>query len=314
MPNAKDATALTTRHKILIVGGSGSGKTSQIWTLPGRKFAYFFDPAALPSVMGLDIDYEMFLPDSLELDATLKGFNKNSKDDKVPDGKPREPGVYKRWVEDLNKRDAEGYFKNIDWLIIDSLTLLANAVMDRQMWLNNRYGGIEDLGDYRIVGSKLTEVFRSITSIDVNLFCTGHISTFQDELTKRIISQLQLPGKARTQLPLYFSNIWEARSTNDEKTGFYNILTKAEPRGFQEIRSSLQGLKPIEDVTIKDFNKPEDSGIGRLIKTAKPRVSASIGNRPTVNTNASAAIKQMPPVARVEPAPEEPKLPTTTQG
>ena len=165
MPNAKDAASSPSFHKILVVGNGGSGKTFQMRTLSGRKFAYLFDPAALLSLQGVDIDYEQYLPDVLELDSSLKGFNKNSKSDRPTS--TREPTVYMRWVEDLNKRHAEGFFANYDWLCIDSLTLLANAVMDRQMWLNGRYGDIEDLAD-AFVDVQFGGAFRRVGEVAQN--------------------------------------------------------------------------------------------------------------------------------------------------
>ncbi len=183
MPNAKDAT-VAQYHKLLLLGMGGSGKTTAIRTLPGRKFAFLFDPNAKLSLQGCDIDYEEYLPDVLEMDATLKKFNKTGVSDKAPDSK-REPSVYMRWGKDLNDKATANFFTNYDWLCIDSLTLLASAVMDRQMYINGRYGGIEDLGDYRVARSKIADIYRSICSSPINLFCTGHLTSFQDEKTKQ---------------------------------------------------------------------------------------------------------------------------------
>lgn len=286
MPNARDA-ALTHYHKLLVLGPTGSGKTTQIWTLPGRKFAYLFDPNAILSLRGCDIEYEEFLPDALELDATLKGFNKGSTSDQLKTSTKREPTVYMRWVADLNDKHAKGFFKNFDWLCIDSLSLLANAVMDRQMYINGRYGGTEDLADYRVAGSKIAEVFRSICSLPINLYCTGHLTSFQDDKTKRIETQINLPGKARNMLPILFSNIWLAQAATDEKVG-HVILTKAEARGFQSIRTTIAGLPAVCDVNIKDFTKPEQFGIGAILKGAKPRAAMPL-TKPTTAPGAAAA-------------------------
>lgn len=263
MPNAKDATTQSFQ-RILLVGPTGSGKTAQIWTLPGRKFAYLFDPNALPTLQGLDIEFEQFLPDFLEVDATLKGFNKGARDDKL--SSKREPTVYIRWIEDINQKAESGFFNDFDWLCIDSLTFVAKAVMDRQLYINQRYGSIEDLGDYRVVGSKLSDVFSTLASLPINLFATGHLSSFQDEKTKKVTVQLQLPGKARNVLPLVFTNTWLAQTAEGEKGLRYEVRTVPEPRGLQDIRTSLRGLSPIEDVTIPSFDeKATGFGIGRLL-------------------------------------------------
>lgn len=270
MKNAKDASALT-NQRILLVGRTGSGKTSQIWTLPGRKFAYFFDPNSLASIRGCDLDYEEFYPEPLETDATLKGFNKGARSDK-PSSK-LEPTLYLRWGQDLTDKVESGFFKDYDWLIFDSLTFLSRAVMARNMWINGRYGGVEELADYRIVGSKMSEVFTSITSLNLNILSTGHIDTFQDENTKKIETKIKLPGSARDILPLVHTNIWlafpETEGKGDKENVRYKVRTVPESRGLQDIRTSLRGLSPIEDVTIEDFDNPTKSGIGALLAKAE---------------------------------------------
>jgi hypothetical protein len=272
MPNAKDAVGDSVAfRRILVVGKTGSGKSAQIWTLPGKKFAYIFDPNTLATVQGSDVDYETFYPDFLEMDATLKGFNKGSKSDKLPQASKREPNTYMKWVEDMNAKVEAGFFKDYQWIIFDSLTFLVKATMDRQLYINGRYGDIEELGDYRIVGSKLSDVFNSIVSLPINIYATGHLSTFQDEKTKKIETQLLLPGKARNMFPLMFTDIWLAYIEEGEKGATrYNIRTIPDSRGLQDIRTSLKGLKAVEDVTINKFD-PDSTryGIGALLQRSR---------------------------------------------
>lgn len=264
MPNAKDVDT-PDRQKILLVGPTGSGKTTQIWTLPGKKFVYIFDPNALASLRGCDCDYEMFLPDTLELDATLKGFNKGASSDRLAASR-REPTTYLKWVEDLNKRVEDGFFEDYDWLCFDSGTLLQKSVFDRQLYINNRYGKVEDLADYRVVGSKLSDVFRSIAGLDINIYLTGHLRDFQDETTKKVTTELTLAGSAKSNIPLVMTNVWLARGASEEKEVKYEIQTRPGRRGLQTIRSSIPGLDFEEDVTIKNFKKPEEYGIGKLLE------------------------------------------------
>ena len=62
--NAKEVEG-EQHHKILMLGTAGTGKTTQILTLPRPTFIYIFDPNALESLKGHDIDYKLFLPDRL---------------------------------------------------------------------------------------------------------------------------------------------------------------------------------------------------------------------------------------------------------
>lgn len=250
-------------QRIMLVGPTGAGKSAQIWTLPGRKFAYVFDPNTMATLHGCpNCDVVEFYPDVLELDSTLKGFNKGAKSDRPASAK--EPSLYMRWISHFNDF-VEHEIKEYEWIIFDSLTFLSKAVMDRQLFINGRYGDIEDLGDYRVVGSKLSDVFNSISGLPINVFATGHLTVYQDDKTKKIVTQIMLPGKARNMLPLSHTNVWEAYVDD----GKYMIRTMPDSRGLQEIRSSIKGLKPNEDVTIKNFKSAEEYGIGKLLKGAR---------------------------------------------
>jgi len=193
-------------------------------------------------------------------------------------GSKREPQVYMKWVDDINEKVEKKFFEvnGYQWLCIDSLTFLAKATMDRQLYINNRYGDIEELGDYRVVGSKLTDVFNSISSLPINLYCTGHLSIFQDDKTKKIETQINLPGKARNYLPLLFTNVWQSITEEGEKGQVkYMIRTRPDPRGLQDVRSAIQGLNTMEDVTIRGFGDMAQGGIGALLARAKgaPRLT-----------------------------------------
>lgn len=261
--NAKEAT-LSTYENILCVGDPGSGKSSLIRTLPGKKFVYIFDPNGLRSLAGADVDYEEWLPDSLELDTTIKRFNRDGK----PDDKPataREPKVYIEWCSSIAEKAEDRFFDSYDWVCFDSITLLQKACFDRQTWINNRYGKPEEMADYRIVGSKMSDLIRSATSEKVNTFFTGHLDVWQDEISKKITTQLALSGSAKKQIPLVMSNIWLTECKSTEKEIKYTVQTRPADRGLQTIRTSIRGLEMFEDVTIRDFERPEQSGVGKLL-------------------------------------------------
>lgn len=284
MPNAKDANVPATK-RILVAGRTGTGKSTQIWSLPargesgaflnkpGKKFAYIFDPNALSALVaqpphrlsGCDLDYELFLPEISDVDTSLKGFNKGSVDDKAPGSgkKKREPTLYNRWEEDVVNRN----FTEYDWLIIDSLTFLNKAIMDRQLYINGRYGGTEEIADYKIVGAKMAEVFGALTGSPLNLYCTAHLSVYQNEKTAKIETEINLPGRARIVLPLQFTDVFQSVTREDDKGGtLHEVRTKPDPKGLQDIRTSIPNLGTLEDVTIPRFDdRSVEYGIGALL-------------------------------------------------
>lgn len=264
-----DDANLSPHHRILLVGPTGSGKTAQIWTLPGRKFAFVFDPNSAQTLRGCpDLEFVEFLPEFMDMDTALKGFNKNSSGRKItPTDKilgKFEPMLYEEWREYFNDFVAAERHKEYDWLIFDSHTFISKSIMDRQLFINDRYGETEDIADFKVVGGKFSEIFSNVNGLPVNVFATGHLQTYEDDKTKKIVTQLYLPGRARTVLPLTYTNVWEAQA--GDKPGTWEIKTLPERRGLQDIRTSLRGLAPVEDVTIKDFGKAEEYGIGRLLK------------------------------------------------
>ena len=86
MPNAKNAERRQTG--ILSVGTTGGGKTTMFSTIPGRKFLYIFDPNAVNTIRGLDIDYEVFLPDHIPFAAVPLASKKQEKVVKRPEFLP----------------------------------------------------------------------------------------------------------------------------------------------------------------------------------------------------------------------------------
>jgi hypothetical protein len=247
--------------------------------LPGRKFAYIFDPNSMRTLKGLDLDYELWLPELQDMDAMLKAFNKDPKTGQKYKSdkpiKPKEPVLWPNWGDDVNEKYDKGFFDNYDWLIFDSLTFLSQSAMARQLFINGRYGDIEELADYRVVGNKIADVFSNICSLPINIYATGHLQVFQEDKTKKLITQIWLPGKGRTILPLIFTDVWLAKTEEDGDDVRYMVRTKPEPRGLQDIRTSIPGLDIEEDVTIRTFNDSIQgkAGIGALLnREASPKV------------------------------------------
>ena len=263
MPNAKDLDLTKLgKPKFLLVGSTGSGKTSQILTLPGKTFAYLFDPSSLSTLRGFDIEYEMFVPEVVNLAA--HSLTKDKGDQKTQIAGAHE--VYKKWESDYEEKAKKGFFTNIDNILFDSFTTFADIVMDRILYINNRAGRWPQQDDWTAQMSTIRNVVRTLTGQQgMVLVCTAHDQIRQDEVTTRILNQIMLTGQLRAKLPLLFSDIWHMSCDSKKDVIKYTAQTRPDFMN-PTVRCSFQDLDMFHDVTIGDWKNPQNFGIGKLLK------------------------------------------------
>lgn len=264
MPNAKTAHETST-HKFFLLGDTGSGKTSLLPTLPGRKFAYLFDPNAILSLRGHDLEYEEFLPDRLNL--SVKSLKKDV-GDKTTSFKN---DLFVEWEKNFNAKLDSGYFNNFDVIAFDSATTFLDLIMDRVLTINARAGQWPQQDDYGPQMMTFTNVCRSLMSLGKTIFMTGHMETKQDELTKRIFRQPMLTGRLRTKIPLLFSDIFICEAENDGRGKITHKIQTSPDRITTCVRTSFKGLEAFEDVTVDWGKNPETQGLGKLLAQEKAR-------------------------------------------
>lgn len=263
MPNAKDKTT-PAAHRILMLGDTGAGKTTQLLTLPGKKFAYLFDSNALLSLRGYDVDYEEFLPDDLNFNVTSlkKGVGDNITQNKAD--------LFIEWQRDFNDRLKDGFFDAYDVIALDSATTFLDAIMDRTLTINGRAGQWPQQDDYGPQMVTFTNVCRTLISMGKTIFMTGHMELRQDSLSNKIYRQPMMTGRLKTKIPLLFSDIFVANVENDGKGGMVHNIQTVPDRITTTIRTSLRGLEPFENVTL-DFSKPLEGrqGLGLILQLEK---------------------------------------------
>lgn len=259
MPNAKTAKETAT-HKILLLGDTGAGKTTQLLTLPGRKFAYLFDPNAILSLQGHDVDYEEFLPDRLNL--SVKSLKKDVGDKTTA----FKNDLFVEWEKDFQGRVDSGFFNNYDVIAFDSATTLLDLIMDRVLTINGRSGQWPQQDDYGPQMMTFTSICRTLTALGKTILMTGHLETKKDELVQRIFRGPMMTGRLKTKIPLLFSDIFVCEVDSDGRGNVNHKIMTAPDRITTGIRCSLKNVKkPFEDVTI-DWKKPvEGQGIGGVL-------------------------------------------------
>lgn len=265
MPNAKDAHGIA-HHNVMLIGPGGSGKTCQVHTLPGRGFAYFFDPNALATIEGLDLEYEIFSPDLLDIN--VKPLSSKATPDNIIE--VGEPTAYIKWEADFEERYYDGFFDAFDFIWLDSFTTFADAVMDRVQFLNKRAGKHPEFADWTAQMVTVHNVVRTIASMNKLLITVCHDEYQKDERTGRVFYQPVLTGKLRTRIPLLFSNIFrtEAESTSEGTNFLFHTASDSLHQYVRTSKRVKEVVDPEMDVTIEDFSEPTRYGLGAILKKA----------------------------------------------
>jgi hypothetical protein len=257
--------------KVLVVGGVGIGKTLNFRTLPGKKFAYLFDPNARAALQGdSNIDYLEFTPDLDEIDISIKSLSKDKGD--APLQKKISPETYPRFAKDFNERIEANFFKDYEWLMFDSCTTLSDIMMDRVMYINGRAGRQPQQDDYGPEMQSMKKLFRLATSAaGCNLYVTAHHEVYKDEATSKSYSRIMLTGRGRIRIPLMFSQIYVLDTDikkDDKGVKKAEFYAQTAPDSDHPIaRTTVRGLGLRENITI-DFKKPlVGQGLGRFVGT-----------------------------------------------
>lgn len=267
MPSAKDIQNLP--KSFLVLGPTGSGKTTLFTTFPGKKLIYIFDPGTLDTIKGMeDVDYEYYPPDTtLGLRRTQKG----RPDPKAP--KFVEPRAYASFEDDLELRLTTDRFGGYDAIGFCSVTTLSVMTMDRLLFIQGRGGQQPEISDYNMLGETLLAIFRSVigkaTQEGVLVFIEGHIDLVQDELSKRIQNQFDVTKAVRRLLPRLVTDVWVALSEQQGEGVGYKIQT-ANTKEYPLAKNSM-GLKFYEDVTINEKLSRHEQGMGKFIRNLKLR-------------------------------------------
>lgn len=263
MANAKDLVR-SINKKILLYGPTGSGKTTQFLTLPGRKFMYVFDPGTLDTIAGHDIEYSAFLPETpIGLRAAIPPSGKAPKLDPRTKNFP-EPVVYTKF-EDHFLKMMNTEFEGFDVIEMHSVTSLSTITIDRIMFINGRFGQQPEISDYNILGMTLMPILRTLLSLPNKIiFIEGHSDLVQDAISKRVLNEFDITKGVRRDVPRLLTDmlVTQAEAGLDSKI-IYKIQT-GPTKEFPSAKCSM-GLNLYEVVNIDTKRPYEGQGLGALI-------------------------------------------------
>jgi energy-coupling factor transporter ATP-binding protein EcfA2 len=261
MPNAKEL--LQGKKVILVYGPTGTGKTTLFTTIPGKKFLYIFDPGAVDTIAGLDIDYETFFGEA-QLDIYSYTGDKFRQDPRRPKRKLPEPMAYYSFEEHLEKFISDS-FRDYDVIGFSSLTTLQMLVLDRLLYINGRLGRQPELGDYNLVGLTLNALFTAVNAVpDKTIFIEAHSDLVQDETSKKVQNQIDTFKGIRRILPRLTTDVWVSSAEMTQKGLRYYVQT-APSRDYPACKNSLH-LDFLEDVTIDFKADRSKQGVFMLFK------------------------------------------------
>lgn len=238
-----------TSYKIVLAGDTGTGKTFQFLTLPGRKFAYIFDPAASSTLDLNMIDHELWFPDTSDLAIIPRRGSKGFA-----------PSLYTRWAKDFNAKSAAGFFAKYDVILVDSLTLLGQACLSEELAKNPT----DERLAHRFAGETMVQAIWGLASLPCHVLLTVHTKYSADPETTKKEHRLTIPGGSKLYLPRFVSAMWFTTVVEEKGKPRYKVLTRP-TQGWTHVRTprAWAALELWHDVTVE--GDPSGSGIGALI-------------------------------------------------
>jgi hypothetical protein len=257
----------------ILLGPPGGGKSTLVGTMPGRTLVLAFDVSARGAYQKFrsgGIDLIEILPEQQDLTPyTTKDMIKVKEGKMVPPnpGQKKETGrVFPDICAFINKlvNDGEipGVYQNI---VTDTVTSLQGHAIDAVMAKDGRAAHNPNMNDYTAAARLVESWFDQITRLSMNAFFLVHDEPDKDEITKRIMYRPLLTGKSGQRCITKVNHLMRCTALSNKDGVAYTLQTA--PDVYSEaIRTSFVGLPPKMDVTIKDFSKPQEYGLGAIIK------------------------------------------------
>ena len=238
--------------KMLLLGESGSGKTGSLASLV--KAGY--NLRILDFDNGVDIYKNLLEGDTEALGRityeTLTDKMKGVAGKSIPDGMPtafsRATALLDRWqMKETLGPDGEVYpaydlgqitsWGSNDVLVIDSLTMMANAAMRWVLTVNNRPPGVKQLQDYGAAQDMIEAVLQRLycDAVKCNVIVISHVAYIGEENDMRGLPMAL--GKALSpKIPRYFNTMLLCRTEGTGPGARRKIHTQ--PTGIVELKNT----------------------------------------------------------------------------
>lgn len=248
MPNAKDIP-IDTECSILLVGDSGTKKTTFIGTCPQPSWTADFDKGFAVHA-GKDMDYDMFkeLPYGEKLDPKGTRFTNANGWYEYGTAWP----AYLKRINEIGKQIDAGTcpYKTIS--PCDSLTLMTDVAMHFVLTENKRRA--PEQRDWQAFLNNMSEVFSQLTAWPLVKVFTAHIKRDENQLTGATEFLPLVPGQFSGKVSVYFDEVYFTQVTtameNQKAVSKYTLKT-SQGGGYKQAKSRLYN---VPDGTPTDFN------------------------------------------------------------
>lgn len=205
--------------KILLLGESGSGKTSMLRTFPTPIFVMDFDRKGLEILAGLD--------GSLE--------------------------VYDKWddVQTDLKKLKEGTIQ-CETLAIDSMSFAADIVLSWAKAKNGNMGSRLNQEDWGRAIKEIKDTMAALRALPMHVVVTMHTQVDKDELLGGIVYQPSIYGRDLPgRIPSFVNDVWLAKNVTEVKGGNpetkYVVQVRPDTR-WKQLKNTSKGKWQFDEV------------------------------------------------------------------
>lgn len=206
---------------ILNMGDYGTGKTRLLLTCPKPAHLDCFDPGGSKTevLQPLIESGEIIVDHSFEWDEW------------------KNPVAYSRWKKAFEKRKKMGYFDYIATYMFDSVTTFSESVLYDILRVGSkktgsRTGQLPERQDWNAQQMNMIDAFSQMMGLPCHTIVNGHLTRYEDPVSKEMEIGLLLAGKGKDKIPPIFDEKYISRYKDKKyviqthREGKYNAETR----------------------------------------------------------------------------------------
>jgi hypothetical protein len=214
----------------IIYGGSGSGKTSLIRSMRTPILVHSFDPGGCAVLEG-QVPWSPY--------DTCIDNGKILVDTRFEGEDPAEPTKFELWDKVYHQLRRDKFFDLLGTFVIDSLTTFSQCIMYYILKKEGRagsaqitkegkkiYSGIPHQNDWMPQMMYIENAIRDMLSFSCDLVLLAHDSAVKDEITGKVMKDINVTGKLTRRLPLLFSEMYHTETIESSAGIQYKLLTR----------------------------------------------------------------------------------------